>query len=178
MHEIHFADGHRAVERDPGQRLFEPGEIARPRVATCSPQCHVWTKRARLRREAEWLERLLHAVLQELEGRLWCHTGPEHVRSPIIREHTESRDLECEWSRLGAASSSTPQRRSQLALARFVDVTQEFETQMNVLGSYPFHGKSVAPPGGAQRRERVPKLLSQLSGKIQRDERSNRLPRR
>jgi hypothetical protein len=47
---------------------------------------------------------------------------------------------------------------------------------MNVLGAHPFDRQLFATL--AQRRERVPQLVTQLIGKIQGDERSNRLPRR
>jgi hypothetical protein len=49
---------------------------------------------------------------------------------------------------------------------------------VNVLGSHPLHRQLIATPRRPQWRKRVPELLTQSLWKVQRDERSNRLPRR
>src|SRR5207247_3791670 len=116
--------------------------------------------------KAEGRQRLLHAVLQQLERRIGGDAGPQDLRATVIGKHSESGDLQTQRSWLGAVAGGALQCRPQLGLARVVDVAQEFEAQMNVLGSYPLHGACIAtlPP----RHERVPQLLPEPLGKTQR----------
>jgi hypothetical protein len=102
------------------------------------------------------------------------------VRAPVIGKHAEAGDLQRQGPGLTAPlpAGGALERTLQLATARFIDVAQEFETQVNVLGSHPLHRQLIATPRRPQWRKRVPELLTQSLWKVQRDERSNRLPRR
>src|SRR5467141_1128041 len=176
LHQVHLSDGDGVVEIRSRENRFEAGEIAWPRIAGGAPQRDVRPKRPRFGRKAERRERLLDAMLQQLESGIGRHARPQHVRAVIVRKHAESADLERHWAWLAARTRDAPQGLAQLRLPRVVHFAQKLETQVNVLGAYPFHRQLFATL--TQGRERVPQLVTQPIGKIQGDERSNRLPRR
>ena len=135
-------------------------------------------KGARLGRKTEWGERLLHAMLQQLERGIRDNAGPYDVGPAIIGKDAEAFDVQREWTGLRACVSARglAQRGVQLRPASLVDVAKKLETHVNVLGTDPFDGKGcVALP---QRRERIPELAADGVRKIQGDEGSNKLPRR
>src|SRR5438105_954589 len=176
LHQIHLTDGDGFVEVRSRENLFESFEIAWPRIAGGAPQRDVRPKRPRLGRKAERCERLLDTVLQQLEPRIGRHARPQHVRPVIIREHAESGDLERQRVWLAARTRGALQGLTQLRLSRVVHVAQKLETQVNVLGADPFDRQLFTTL--TQERKRPPQLVPQPIGKIQGDERSNRLPRR
>src|SRR3989454_319209 len=178
FHQIDVRNRNGLREINRVEQLLEPVEIARSRIALRSTQGHVRPKGARLGRKAQRGERLLHAMLQQLERRIRGHAGPHDVWPAIIGKDAESFDVQCEWTRLRACVSARglPQGGVQLRLASLVDVTKKLETHVNVFGTDPFDGKGCfALP---QRRERLPELAADGFRKIQGDEGSNRLPRR
>jgi len=102
-------------------------------------------KRARLGWKAERRERLLNAVLQQLDGRIGCDAGPEHPRPLIVGEHAESLDVYGDRARFltGLPTRGLLERRAQLGLARVIDLAQELEAQVNIVGPYPLEWKPV-----------------------------------
>src|SRR5216110_3335958 len=176
LHQVDLSNSDRGIEVGAVENLREPLEIARPRIASRAPQRHVRPKRPRLRGKPKRRERLLHAMLQQLESRIGRHARPQHVRPVIVREHSESGDLQRQGTGLAARTRGALQGLAQLRLARFLHVAQKLETHVNVLGTHPLYRQLLAAL--AQGREGVPELLAHACRKIQGDERSNRLPRR
>src|SRR6266568_2185314 len=176
LHQVDLCNGDRGVEIRAVENLRESLEIARARIASRAAQRHVRPKRPRFGRKAEGSERLFHAMLQQLESGVGGDTRPQHLRPVIVREHTESGDLQRQGTGLGARPRGALQGLAELRLPRFLHVAQKLETEVNVLGTHPLHRQLLRAL--AQGREGVPELLAYARGKIQGDERSNRLPRR
>src|SRR5262245_49590674 len=178
LHEVHALDGDGLVEIGARENLFESLEVARPRVSRGATHGDVRPKRPRLGRKAERRERLLHAVLEQLESGLGHHARPQDVRPVIVGKDAESGDLHRQRPR--RATCAFPrcllEGSKELGLTRVVDVAQKLETEVNVFGAHPFHRQPLATL--AQGRERVPQLLAHALRKVQGDKRSNRLPRR
>src|SRR6266550_3599593 len=118
LHQVHLGDGDGFVEICSRENLFEAFEIARPRIARGASQRDVRPKRARFGRKAERCERLLDAMLQQLEPGIGRHAGPQHVRPVIVREYAETGDLQRErtrfWARARAALRSTAPTTARL----------------------------------------------------------------
>ena len=133
-------------------------------------------KRPRFRGKAKRRERLLDAMLQQLEAGIGRHARPQHVGAVVVGKDADAADLQRQRARLRARTGGTLQRRGELRLPCFLYVAQKLETQMNVLGTHPLHRELFASL--AQGRKHVPELLAHGRRKVQGDERSNRLPRR
>ena len=107
------------------------------------------SKWPRLSGKPERREALFDAVLQQLERGIGDDTSPQHMRPAKIWEHAKAFDLEDQ--RASPAPRGLLQRGSQLALPRIVDLSQEFETEVNVVWLHPLHGKE-----SPHWRERIP----------------------
>jgi hypothetical protein len=96
----------------------------------------------------------------------------------VIGKYAEARDFDREGTRGSrrAVGRRLMQRIPQLGFTIVRDVAEELETEVEILGADPLHGQLLAAL--AQRRERIPQLAAYCVGKVQRDEGSNRLPRR
>src|SRR6266550_4692184 len=104
FHLIHRAAGleralHQVELRD-RENLLESLEVARPGVAPGATERHVRPKRPRLGGEAERGERLLDAVLQQLESGIRRYTRPQDLRPVIVWKNAEAGNLNSQRSRL------------------------------------------------------------------------------
>src|SRR5439155_318041 len=84
-------------------------------------------------------KRLLHAMLQQLESRLRGDARPQDVRAVIIGKHTKAGQLQRQRTWLTATARRLFQRGHELRFPPFLDFAEKLETEVNVLGTNPFH---------------------------------------